>query len=69
VTLDTTDAIALVIGIQMGGVLRFDPNTPTRLSVGTLLIREEGALDLADVLAIIQRGILGEPPPLTCCGG
>ncbi len=32
-------------------------------------VANNGALDLADVLAIIKRGILGEPPPLTCCGG
>lgn len=46
VTVASIDCTALVIGIQMGGALRFDPAVNTRLSVGTLLVRHEGTLEI-----------------------
>src|SRR5215510_3563835 len=45
VTYDSTTGNADVIGIDVGGTLRFATNQTTRLNVGTLIVLPSGALE------------------------
>jgi len=54
VTYDATTGDADIIGIDVGGTLRFSTSQSTRLRVGTLIVMPSGTLEI---------GILGSPIP------
>lgn len=60
VTIDGTTAVAAVIGVEAAGRLNFRNDISTRLTVGTLMLLPQGALEIGTAAAPIAAAVTAE---------